>query len=902
MIKKRILALMLGMIMLFAEVLPVCATDDAPKLYIDNTLIELKNPCVIENSTVYVPLIETFFKLGVYMEWNDELGCYYGQGNNGEIRVKMDEMTVDIDWVDVELPAPTKEINGVAMVPLYIVEDAVKTETPVYDEATNSIYIKFPDITDEPYKKFSIESIEHSLPAGDELFKEEWLYNMDPATNSDYIVYKTVDVEGMPFNKAASLETLALPGNSVPTSIYSIQLHKVVDTGDFLSGEVGLMTFWARATKITDESGKARFRLTYEIMGGAWNKAQNLTVSVGTEWKKYYLPIYSGNYNLYSGGSHICFAVGAKPQTIEIADVHMRNFHNEVDYSTLNPAGGSDYKGIEENALWRKEAYRRIEKYRKNDMVVRVMDENGNPVPNAEIKADLTDNEFMYGLSLTYLEYVNLNVDDSTIARTRDYVLKNLTNTALDGGELKETTSDFRKSIQYVNALYEYGKRQRGHCLTWNAVKIRQMEKYPDVTYEEMYDYLMRYITEEIWLFKGVMTQWDVLNEPVDSADMRVTYGTQMFSDAFKLAKALDPKAKLYVNETGMEGHQSRDENMRADSLLRIITPMRENERAPIDGIGVQGHCVNYYYPQGFYQELCRLQDFADELAVTEYDFYNDDMSSMGNHLFDTFLATYSHPKTTAFIIWGYMDKMHWRRCGTFFDRDWIAKPGYYVWQDIVNNFLAEHLTAVTDENGVAVLRGQRGDYKISVSVNGVESETEFTLTNSENAERDNYINAMVNGNKIEWNVANSPEVKSNGPVTFRSGDEAYADYLSYTRGRTLIGIYKHTDSEGSTVPKTTDGLMNTYWYGNGDGAYVQYELVEPALRGDVTVDFRAVNGEVYNYRILKSSDGETWEEIWNGSSADASTVNFTDAMFIRIQSVGNEYMGISEVTINAEK
>lgn len=40
---------------------------------------------------------------------------------------------------------------------------------------------------------------------------------------------------------------------------------------------------------------------------------------------------------------------------------------------------------------------------------------------------------------------------------------------------------------------------------------------------------------------------------------------------------------------------------------------------------------------------------------------------------------------------------------------------------------------------------------------------------------------------------------------------------------------------------------------------------------------------------------------LYSGKSNEKKTIDFTDSMFIKIQSVDNEYMGISEVNVNAE-
>ncbi|MBE5039156.1 endo-1,4-beta-xylanase [Ructibacterium gallinarum] len=905
-LKKCAAAFLMFFVLVSCLPLSVLAEETAPiKLYIDQVEQKLEHPCTIDqNGNVYIPMEEVFFKMGVYMSWNEMGGFWYGEGNNGEIRITVGSMTADIDWVDVELPAPIIEENGVVMIPIYLVEDALKTEPAVYNAAEKSIYIQFPDINYQPQEEFKIESVVGDLPEGVDLFREEQLYQLYPDTGGESIVYSVVDVEGMPFKKAAQLEML--PVEPFPLTIYSNQYATIIDGGDFEAGDVGLMTFWARATETTDETGLAKFRPAYEQLQ-FWQKAQADTVDIGKEWKKYYLPLYSGQYTLKSGASHLTFSVGGKAQTIQIADMHLYNYGKQVPIEMLIPGTGEAYKGMEDDALWRKEAYRRIEKYRKNDMIITVKDEEGNPVEGATVRADMTENEFMLGLAICSNEILDLNEEESRVGQIKSDVIDLYSNTGVCGLEMKgyRSIDDYRSAVRMVNEWLDRGKRMRGHCLTWDDQAIRDMDGYPNVSYEEMYEYLKEEVIGEAWLFKGTMTQWDGLNEPHDSNGMRLKYGTEMFSDMLQIAKAIDPKSKIYVNETGMEGHPNRDEAMRAPALLQIVEGMVENERAPVDGLGVQGHCTRYLYPQGFYQELDTLAQEVDEVSVTEYDFFNTDYTYAPQHLRDTFIATFSHPKATAFVIWGYYDPMHWRNYGPFYDRNWNKKPELDEWDRLIHEEFATHATAVTDQNGQAVIRGYRGKYNVSVAMGEVNGSTEFTLTNSQTPERDNYIHVVMKQDSVEMTHPNPVEVyadnNSSGRVEFNNWTEAYADYIATVGDKELIGVYDHSDNHGNSVPKTNDGLYNTYWYGQGND-FLTYELVKKADRGTVSVDFRTPCGEVYDYRVMSSKDGETWTTLYEGSSDTKASIDFTDAMFIRIQSVDNEYMGVSEVNIYAEK
>ncbi len=61
------------------------------------------------------------------------------------------------------------------------------------------------------------------------------------------------------------------------------------------------------------------------------------------------------------------------------------------------------YIGQELGALWREEAYKRIEKYRKNNVSVIVKNQNGDVVNNAKVQITMNKNEFKFGTAIRYL-------------------------------------------------------------------------------------------------------------------------------------------------------------------------------------------------------------------------------------------------------------------------------------------------------------------------------------------------------------------------------------------------------------------------------------------------------------------------------------------------------------------
>lgn len=910
---KRIIALLSVFIMLVGCV-NVSADSNEVKLYIDGVLQELKTPCFEENGIVYLPLVETFFKVGVYMEWSDNDKCYIGTGNNGEIRVYPGLDWAEVDWIPIELPGKVKTVNSVCMIPDYFIEDALKVEPAVYDTAAKSISFKFPQLDTEVQREFSIATMESSLPEGESLFRPEQLfeYKEDSSSDNSLMRLEKVAVEDMHFDEALEIETFKPNDGRVITMIYSVQSDILIDEGTFEAGDVGLMTFWARATKTTDESGTAKFRPCYEQLGW-WQKAQPDTVSIGKEWKKYYLPMYSGKYTLKGGESHLTLSVGAKPQIIQIAEMKMINFNQDVPVEQFYPEFGKAYKGMEEDHLWRKHAWKRIEKYRKDDMVVRVRDKEGNPIENADVKIDMTENEFMFGIELTARSTTNLDL--TTMIDQKEYEILDWFNSAVAGSELKwgngQPWPDYpRKAAQMNNYFLDRGKRLRGHELIWPAVddigtvaEIGTAATGPGNVYtkEQRAMFMERRALTKAWTWRGMITEWDLVNEMHDADPWRTFYGTQLYSDVSRKIRAVDPKARLILNDTGMEGHTDRYEQRRAVGLTELWVKMRDEERASFDGAGIQGHCVNWHYPMGMYWEI---EDFAkefDTVSITEYDFHNTNEIYDANHMYDTVLAAFSHPQTVCFMVWGLDDGDHWRNDAPFYYRNWEPKPELQVWKDMMTNEYSTNLSGKTDENGSVKFRGYRGKYDVTVNVDGVERVFGFTITDSDYTERDNWIDVIFDGKELTATTPNPLEVYATRRVDESMNEsKALAEFLA-AGTENWIGLFDDRDQNGETLRLTRDGLQNTYHYVK-NGGYMEYELCEKAAWGNISIDFRAPLGEKYSFKVLTSPDGKEWNEIYAGSSAEDKTIDFKNTLFIRIVSDNNDYMGISEVDIHAEK
>jgi endo-1,4-beta-xylanase len=132
-----------------------------------------------------------------------------------------------------------------------------------------------------------------------------------------------------------------------------------------------------------------------------------------------------------------------------------------------------------------------------------------------------------------------------------------------------------------------------------------------------------RHIRTVLTHFKGRMATWDVVNEPLymfwsaridDNVFFRYL-GSEYIADAFRIARGVDPTAKLYMSEQ-LESFS----DARAEAFFKLAQHLKQ-EGVPIDGVGLQSH-FGFTLPamEEFRAFLARLTALGLEVEITELD------------------------------------------------------------------------------------------------------------------------------------------------------------------------------------------------------------------------------------------------------------------------------------------
>lgn len=235
----------------------------------------------------------------------------------------------------------------------------------------------------------------------------------------------------------------------------------------------------------------------------------------------------------------------------------------------------------------------------------------------------------------------------------------------------------------------QHGQHVYGHTLVWH-------KQVPDWVVDaghdsgRLRDVLRKHVEDEVSYFRGRVWAWDVVNEALaDDGTLRDSLwarrlGPGYIADAFRWARAADPDAKLFINDYGIEGV-----NTKSDAMYALVRRLLA-EGVPIDGVGFQVHWSLDPLPESLLANLERFAALGLDVAITELDVRMPEpvtdeqlrlQASLYAQVVDACLAV---PRCVSVTVWGFSDAYSWvparypgRGAAALFDADHRPKPAY---------------------------------------------------------------------------------------------------------------------------------------------------------------------------------------------------------------------------------
>jgi endo-1,4-beta-xylanase len=220
-----------------------------------------------------------------------------------------------------------------------------------------------------------------------------------------------------------------------------------------------------------------------------------------------------------------------------------------------------------------------------------------------------------------------------------------------------------------VSFAQQNGMKVKGHTLVWYSQLPGWVMSLNDPN--SVRDVMTNHITQVMTHFKGKIHAWDVVNEAWNDDGMSLRnnvfhqqLGEGYIDEAFQIARGVDPAAKLYYNDYGIEGMSAK-----ANSTYEMVRGLKERS-VPIDGVGLQMHTRNGNGAprvDEFRDNLTRLAALGLEVVIAEMDVVTcgtdpveTRLETQRNRYHDLVEVCLQEPACKAITIWGISDRHSW--------------------------------------------------------------------------------------------------------------------------------------------------------------------------------------------------------------------------------------------------
>ncbi|MHC5039495.1 MAG: endo-1,4-beta-xylanase [Planctomycetota bacterium] len=373
---------------------------------------------------------------------------------------------------------------------------------------------------------------------------------------------------------------------------------------------------------------------------------------------------------------------------------------------------------------WRKEADRRIARIRQGDLVLRVVGREGKPVPHARIRVTLARHAFPFGCAVSsgFVQGRWDREDLETYAR----LFKELFNHAVHENALKwhgvnrkGPEPNFLEADRILGWCGKNGISMRGHCIFWaNERCVPAFARALDP--EGLRAAAFRRIEEVLSRYRGTIREFDLNNEMIHVNYFARRLGEGFRVEMFKKAHAVDPRARMYVNDFNI---------LTGGDLERYVKHIEDlmAAGAPVGGIGCQGHFGGATMdPHTVRMALDRLAVFELPIKITEFDIDTANEGRQAIDVNDFYRLCFSHPSVAGILMWGFWEGAHWRPRAALYTRDWREKPAADAYRRLVLKEWKTEAKGATDASGSFRTRAFYGSYRVRIEPEGGAASNRF--------------------------------------------------------------------------------------------------------------------------------------------------------------------------------
>lgn len=206
------------------------------------------------------------------------------------------------------------------------------------------------------------------------------------------------------------------------------------------------------------------------------------------------------------------------------------------------------------------------------------------------------------------------------------------------------------------------------------------------------------------------MDRWDVVTEPFSTFGgtglaqnpFYDVLGPSYIAEAFRIAHAADPDAKLFINESLVEFYPEKRQE-----LYDLVADMVA-DGVPVHGVGLEMHETQAGPEPGVITEMVNsYRALGLEVAITELDVHTYDMDQQ-TQIYGDVVAEALAAGIRDISFWGFTDKYAYTWLPgakpLMFDENYNPKPAYFATRNALQRFVAH-----TSAPGVGTLSNTSG-------------------------------------------------------------------------------------------------------------------------------------------------------------------------------------------------
>lgn len=468
----------------------------------------------------------------------------------------------------------------------------------------------------------------------------------------------------------------------------------------------------------------------------------------------------------------------------ENRDNHKVVIYTECDDKSLN----ENYWGESNGSLWREEALKRIEKYRKENIEINVYNQNGEKLNIKNLSIKMKNNKFLFGTAINQMNTESIS--------------KKYFNMILSENSYKWKVTE-QYGYNTADKLYKYASDNnytlKAHTLWWDYIyssKLKELVKSEDkekITFEYIYNkynekeiteeetnnllnnlkqefenIVYAHIQEEVSMYPNVQ-EWDVVNEITNlqffkyylydrhllDDDNFLTDDTKYnvrFNDneeyynfivnCFNKTREINPNAKLILNDEKVKGYNN---SRQYEEIKEVIKKLKNT----IDAFGIQCHINNKYSmsPQSYFNQINEIvnETGMKDIIISEYDNYTnsklnnytkEEKITKARYLRDFAIMSYSNLNVSEFTMWVY-------------NMNHFCNEERQYYEELIEQWLNYSEEVNNIENSKYTTRVYDGEYDITVKLENGKIKTVQQTINSNNSDN---INIIIKSsiNKIE--------------------------------------------------------------------------------------------------------------------------------------------------------